>query len=154
MVGALEEYLAGEPGLAVVPIVADLLEKPEAIEKESAEALLRRLIEENEAHTERVRYILAVMLERKKILTQIDTKQTDNGKFLIYEYIKSGDVLIICDPLLKLEQVGEVQKEVVGLLGTKQENASPQESLEKEGAEGSSTNSQTEILPVPEATFS
>src|SRR5688572_9680441 len=43
-------------------------EKPDAFKKESPEDLLRRLVEEEEDHTENVRYILAVMLERQKVL--------------------------------------------------------------------------------------
>ncbi len=51
-------------------------EKPEVVEKESAEALLRRLIEEDESHTENTRFILAIMLERKKQLKQIEVNHT------------------------------------------------------------------------------
>ena len=46
----------------------------EAVEKESAEVMLRRLIDENDPSSENARYILAVMLERKKILTPVDVK--------------------------------------------------------------------------------
>src|SRR6056297_1189496 len=41
-------------------------EKVEITDKEDPEALLKRLVEEDEEHTENARYILAVMLERKK----------------------------------------------------------------------------------------
>jgi hypothetical protein len=54
-------------------------EKPDAFKKESPEDLLRRLVEEEEDHTENVRYILAVMLERKKVLRETDTQRTPSG---------------------------------------------------------------------------
>jgi hypothetical protein len=91
--------------------------KPEVTEKEGAEALLRRLIEEDAAGTENTRYILAVMLERKRILKQTATRETDDANFLIYEHPKSGEVYIIRDPELRLDQVEAVQREVSLLLG-------------------------------------
>lgn len=91
--------------------------RPEVVEKESAEALLRRLIEEGEPHTENARYILAIMLERKKILRQTDTKFTDDNKLLIYEHAKTGEVFIVLDPQLKLTEVEAVQTQVADLLG-------------------------------------
>ena len=91
--------------------------KPEVVEKESAEALLRRRIEENEPHTENARYTLAIMLERKKQLRQTDTQFTEQSKLLIYEHTKSGEVFIVLDPQLKLDEVERVQAEVADLLG-------------------------------------
>lgn len=40
--------------------------KVEIVDKEDPESLLTSLIEKDEAHTENTRYILAVMLERKR----------------------------------------------------------------------------------------
>jgi len=91
--------------------------KPEVVEKESAESLLRRLIEEDNPGTENTRYILAVMLERKKILKHTATRETDDANFLVYEHPKSGEVYIIRDPELRLDQVEAVQREVSLLLG-------------------------------------
>ena len=90
--------------------------RPEITEKESAEMLLRRLCEEDSIMTENTRYILAVMLERKKQLKQTGTRETEDANFLIYENIKSGEAYIIRDPELKLAQIEEVQKEVSRLL--------------------------------------
>jgi hypothetical protein len=90
--------------------------KPEVVEKENAESLLRRLIEENSPGSENTRYILAVMLERKKILKHTATRDSDDASFLIYEHPKSGEIYIIRDPELKLDQVEAVQREVSLLL--------------------------------------
>jgi len=89
------------------------------VEKEGAETLLRRLVEEEEASTENARYILALMLERKKTLKQTDKRKTDTGSLLIYEHLISGEVFIVRDPELKLAEIASVQDEVAVLLGGK-----------------------------------
>jgi hypothetical protein len=99
--------------------------RPEIAEKESAETLLRRLCEEDSITTENTRYILAVMLERKKQLKQTGTRETEDATFLVYEHSKSGEVYIIRDPELKLAQIEEVQKEVSRLLAAGGETAGP-----------------------------
>jgi hypothetical protein len=91
--------------------------KPEVVEKESAEGLLRRLIEDDAPGTENTRYVLAVMLERRRILKQTATRETEDSTFLIYENPKSGEVLIVRDPELKLNELEPVQREVSLLLG-------------------------------------
>jgi hypothetical protein len=92
--------------------------KPEVVPKESAMALLQRLVDENESYTENARYILAAMLERKRILSPTATKENDEGhKLLFYENKKTGDVFIIRDPELRLDEVASVQEEVATLLG-------------------------------------
>ncbi len=90
--------------------------RTEVVEKESAEGLLRRLIEEDTPGTENTRYILAIMLERKKMLKHTATQETEDANFLIYEHPKSGEVYVIRDPELRLDQVEAVQREVSLLL--------------------------------------
>ena len=91
--------------------------RPEIAEKESAEVLLRRLCEEDSIATENTRYILAVMLERKKQLKQTGARESDDATYLIYEQPKTGEVYLIRDPERKLGQLEEVQQEVARLLG-------------------------------------
>lgn len=98
-------------------------EKPEVVEKESAESLLRRLIEEDESHTENTRFILAVMLERKKLLKQIEVNHAGQSRLLIYEHQKSGEVFIVKDPELRLDETDHVQQEVSELLGRGKQSA-------------------------------
>lgn len=95
---------------------APVKEEPVEVTQESPEDLLRRLIEEDEEHTENVRYILAVMLERKKQLKEADNQPTASGIIRIYEHRKSGDVFIVKDPNIPLDQVEKVQDEVAQLL--------------------------------------
>ena len=56
-------------------------------------------------------YVLAAMLERKKILKPIKVKMA-NGKVLIYEHAKTGDVFVVPDPQLHLDELEPVQTEV------------------------------------------
>jgi hypothetical protein len=61
------------------------------------------------------------MLERKKQLKQIEVTHTGNSRLLIYEHEKSGEVYIVKDPQLKLDEVDVVQQEVSDLLGGKKD---------------------------------
>lgn len=92
-------------------------EKPEVTSKESAMTLLQRFIEDDEPRTENARYILTLMLERKRILTPTATKETEHGKMLFYENKKTGDVFMVRDPELRLDELVQVQDEVASLLG-------------------------------------
>jgi hypothetical protein len=92
-------------------------EKPEVASKESALALLQRFIEEDEPFTENARYILALMLERKKVLYPTASKEIEGSKILFYENKKTGDVFLVRDPELRLDEMAAVQDEVATLLG-------------------------------------
>lgn len=89
---------------------------PDEVEKLSPEEILHRLVEEDEDHTENTRYILAVMLERRKILRETDHQPTPNGILRVYEHRKTGEVFLIRDPNIPLSEVEVVQKEVFELL--------------------------------------
>ena len=89
---------------------------PEPMPRESVEDSLRRLIRGDRPEHINARYVLAVMLERKKVLKQVDARETAEEKFLIYEHAKTGEVFIIADPRLKLAELDKVQEEVYALL--------------------------------------
>jgi len=109
-------------------------EKPDAFKKESPEDLLRRLVEEEEDHTENVRYILAVMLERKKILRETDTQRTPSGILRVYEHRKLGDVFIVRDPNLPLDEIDQVQQEIFELLESGGRQVEPEPEPETQAA--------------------
>ncbi len=89
----------------------------EPLKKETAESLLRKMLEEDEPNIN-VIFILAVMLERKRILIERDVKTTEDGTMLrIYEHKKSGETFLVTEPELQLDKLEEVQKQVVELLG-------------------------------------
>jgi len=92
--------------------------KPEPLHKENAESLLRQLMEEEAQDHTRAIYILAVMLERKRILVERDVQSDEAGrKIRIYEHRKTGEMFVIHDPALKLDDLEPVQQEIAALLG-------------------------------------
>ena len=88
---------------------------PEPLGKENAEELFRRLVA-SENPPANACYVLAVMLERKRMLKQIKTEDSGNGRVLIYEHVATGDVFIVPDPKLRLDEIENVQNEVATLL--------------------------------------
>ena len=88
----------------------------DAIQKDTAETLLRKLIEQNDPAHMPASYILAVMLERKRILKVKEQLQRDGHRVFIYEQPKTGDIFTIIDPALRLDQLEEVQRDVAQLL--------------------------------------
>ncbi len=87
---------------------------PEPLPKEDAEGLLRRLIAANDPATVNARYILALMLERKRLLRPVES---NDDHLLVYEHAKSGESFVLPNPRLSLSQIPEVQREVSTLLG-------------------------------------
>ena len=86
------------------------------IQKETAETLLRKLIEQNDPRYVHAAYILAVMLERKRILKVKEQLVRDGQRTFVYEQPKTGDVFTITDPKLRLDQLEEVQRDVAALM--------------------------------------
>lgn len=116
---------------AIFKIPPPPVEKPQVIEKHSAESTLRRLIDEDLPTTIHARYILALMLERKRTLIQVDVKEVGGSRLLIYEHKATGDAFIIVDPRLKLDEIQKIQEEVADLLGSTPP-PTPEEPTEKE----------------------
>jgi len=88
----------------------------EPIKKENAESLLRKIIELNDPQYMPAAYILAVMLERKRLLKIKEQLVRDGQRVFIYEQPSSGDVFTIVDPNLQLNQLESVQRDVAELL--------------------------------------
>ncbi len=90
---------------------------PETVTKQTAEDLLRRYMEDGTSQEAAARYLLAVMLERKRLLKEVQTKHGPEGQLTrIYEHTKTGEVFVIPDPQLRLDQIAQVQQEVSSLL--------------------------------------
>jgi hypothetical protein len=86
---------------------------PETLRRDDAEGMLRHLMESlDPAHTN-TRYLLAVMLERKRVLRAC---QSPEKGVLFYEHATTGETFIIADPELSLSDLGAVQEEVSTLL--------------------------------------
>ena len=87
------------------------------IKKETAETLLRELIEKGDASQVSVIYILAVMLERQRVLVEREIKTMEDGaRVVVYEHKKTAETFAITDPQLKLSELDLVQKDIMALL--------------------------------------
>ena len=106
-------------------------ERPEVTPRENASVLLHRLIVEDEPSTENARYILALMLERRRILAPTAVQHTDSGRLLLYENKKTGEVFIIRDPELRLDEIAAMQEEVATLLGFTKNEPKPKLTAKK-----------------------
>ncbi len=89
---------------------------PEPIRKENAESLLRKIIESQDAKYAPAAFILAVMLERKRLLKVKEQFVREGERIFIYEQPATGDAFTIRDPNLQLNQLDTVQREVAHLL--------------------------------------
>jgi len=89
---------------------------PEPIQKENAESLLRKIIELQDPKYAAAGFILAVMLERKRILKVKEQFMREGQRVFIYEQPKTGDVFTVADPNLQLDQLNDVQRDVAQLL--------------------------------------
>jgi hypothetical protein len=90
--------------------------QPELIRRETAETLLHKLLELNDPSHLAAQYILAVMLERKRLLKVKDQIRRDGQRVFVYEHPRTGDVFTIVDPELNLDQLEAVQRDVARLL--------------------------------------
>jgi hypothetical protein len=104
----------------------------EADSEASIEGMLRRFVDEDDPRTENARYILALMLERNKTLIHTDSKDTETRTLLFYEHADNGDVFIVADPGLRLDEIESVQREVSDLLAEEERRAAEADSVEAE----------------------
>jgi hypothetical protein len=86
---------------------------PEPLPRDDAEGMLRRLLESNDPAHVNTRYLLAVMLERKRVLRP---QPSGEKGYLVYEHARTGETFLIVDPNLSLADLAAVQEEVSALL--------------------------------------
>jgi hypothetical protein len=86
---------------------------PEPMKRDDAESLLRRLIEENNPIHINVCYILTLMLERKRLLKPMESRDED---MMVYEHVATGETIVIANPHLNFDQIPEIQREVSMML--------------------------------------
>ncbi len=143
------------------PYVPPAPPSPEPLKKEDAESLLRAMLEKNLPEEKEVRYILAVMLERKRLFKHRETVRpaptTDDesseprqgrgqSNILIYEHAKTGETFTIEDPHLKLDQIAAIQKRVAALLGSDASSGSSSPATEAEPPAASAKSADPETL--------
>ncbi len=86
---------------------------PEPLPKDDAEGMLRYFLKQQDSKHQNVCYILALMLERKKLLRPLPSPEKTT---LLYEHVGTGETFILTDPQLSLENLIAVQQEVSELL--------------------------------------
>ena len=86
---------------------------PEALKKDDAESMLRAILAQNDPATANAAYILALMLERKKILVPVESQDND---LLVYTHADTGETIVVRNPALHIDQIPEVQQQVGSLL--------------------------------------
>ncbi|MAI20109.1 MAG: hypothetical protein CMF28_02575 [Kiritimatiellaceae bacterium] len=90
----------------------------EVVQKENVEGLLRKRMAAEVLEDRDVIFILAVMLERKKILVERGVQRHPDGmKIRVYEHRKTKESFTVMDPELRLDELEKVQDEVAVLLG-------------------------------------
>ena len=64
-------------------------------------------------------FILAVMLERRRILVEKEVQMPEGTgmKIRVYEHKQTGESFVVPDPQLRLKEIESVQMEVMELLG-------------------------------------
>lgn len=98
----------------------------EPLKRETAESLLRRLLESRDDTQRPAIFVLAVMLERKRVLVERDVQLLDNGdRRRVYEHRRTGEVFTLLDPRLRLDDLAHVQADVVRLLGSSNATTTP-----------------------------
>ena len=115
-------FISHWQGVYAAPPVGE----PEPIKKETAETLLRKLVEKQEPEHAAACYILAVMLERKRLLKVQSQLKQDGRRVFVYEQPKTGDLFTIPDPDLQLDQLEAVQRDVAHLLEHGLETPAPE----------------------------
>ena len=99
----------------------------EPLKKETAEAMLRQFMTKEDFSRKNAIYILAIMLERKRILVERDVQiREDGSKVRIYEHKLTGELFTIPDPGLRLDELEGVQAEVHELLGIGPKKPAPE----------------------------
>ncbi len=97
------------------------LPAPEPLNRENVERMLRDLIERQEESRRNVIYILAVILERRRILIERKVEKQPDGKLIrVYEHRRTGETFLIIDPQLLLDQLEHVRAEVQELVDMSQ----------------------------------
>jgi len=133
-------FISHWQGIYKVPSVTD------PIRKETAETLLRKLIEQNDPRYAPAGYILAVMLERKRVLKVREQVVRDGKRVFIYEQPTTGDVFTIVDPSLRLDQLEAVQRDVAHLL---EHGLEPSTSADESASARQASTSGNETTPQP-----
>ncbi|MEM6884297.1 MAG: hypothetical protein AAF571_04640 [Verrucomicrobiota bacterium] len=85
----------------------------ETVGKQDAESELRRLLEKGEESTASLCRILALLLERKRMLKMRERIQQDGRSLLVYEHAETGESFIVPDVDFKLSELDSLRSEIL-----------------------------------------
>jgi hypothetical protein len=89
---------------------------PEPIQRRNAESLLRKLVDDPTPEAANTRFILAVMLERKRIVRCRDEFRQDEQRVFVYEHPRTGETFLVPDPGLTPRHAAAVREELGAFL--------------------------------------
>lgn len=84
----------------------------EPVDKNDAEAELRRLIGEGDPAQAKVCYLLALLLERKRILKAREKIPTGEGRLIVYEHTGTQETFMVPEVPFKLADIDALREEV------------------------------------------
>lgn len=86
----------------------------DAVDKNDAESELRRLIEEKDPAQAKLCYLLALLLERKRILKAREKIATPQGRLIVYEHSATQESFMVPEVEFKLSELDALRAEVSG----------------------------------------
>ena len=84
----------------------------DAVEKNDAESELRRLLDEGAHLSPKVCYLLALLLERKRVLRVKDRLKIDGNSTVVYEHADTQETFIVPEVELSLTDIEALQTEM------------------------------------------
>lgn len=84
----------------------------DAVKKNDAESELRRVLNLNDPSMDKLCNVLALLLERKRLLRLREKIQAETGKVLVYEHMETQETLLIREVDFKLADVEAIQQEL------------------------------------------
>ncbi|MDX6766704.1 MAG: hypothetical protein SFU85_07930 [Candidatus Methylacidiphilales bacterium] len=84
------------------------------VDKNDAEAELRRLIEQKDPAQAKLCYLLALLLERKRILKAREKIPTPGGRLIAYEHTRTQESFLVPEVEFKLSELDALRQEVSG----------------------------------------
>jgi hypothetical protein len=87
---------------------------PEPVAKEDAESELRRLLDHPEQSNPKLCYLLALLLERKRILRSREKTVLDGHPVVVYEHTDTQETFLIPEVDFNLGEIESLQSELSG----------------------------------------
>ena len=85
---------------------------PEAVRKEDAESELRHLLENLAPENHKTCYLLALLLERKRILKAREKIVRNGQKIVVYEHARTQETLLVPEIDFKISEVAGLIEEI------------------------------------------